>query len=66
VPVYPYDVALVHAALNDAPAALDALEQAFRDRDPTLVNLRHDPRLESLRRIPATRQLVAQMRFPQL
>jgi len=66
VPVYPYDVALVHAALNDAPAALDALEQAFRDRDPTLVNLRHDPRLEGLRANPRYRQLVAQMRFPQL
>ena len=65
-PIYPYDVALVYAASNDIPRALDALDQAFASRDPTMVNLRHDPRLDALRSEARYRQLVTSMGFPQL
>jgi serine/threonine protein kinase/tetratricopeptide (TPR) repeat protein len=65
-PVYPYDVALVHAALNDADQAIAALERAFVERDSTMVNLRHDPRFDSLRTDGRYQELVAKMRFPQL
>jgi hypothetical protein len=64
--VYPYDVALVFAALKQPDDALAALERAFSERDPTMVNLRHDPRFDSLRAEPRYQRLVAQMRFPQL
>ena len=64
--VYPYDVALVYAALNEPDAALAALERAFRERDSTMVNLRHDPRFDALRSDSRYQQLVALMRFPQL
>ena len=64
--VYPYDVALVHAALNEPDAALAALERAFQERDSTMVNLRHDPRLDSVRGDTRYQRLVEQMRFPQL
>jgi serine/threonine-protein kinase len=64
--VYAYDVALVHAALNQPDQAIAALERAFKERDPTMVNLRHDPRFDSLRSDPRFHQIIAQMRFPQL
>jgi eukaryotic-like serine/threonine-protein kinase len=64
--VYPYDIALVHAALNQPNAALAALERAFQERDSTMVNLRHDPRLDSVRADTRYQRLVEQMRFPQL
>ena len=61
---YPYDAALVYVALNLPDQALDALERAFSERDPTMVNLRHDPRLAALRGDVRYQRLVAQMRFP--
>jgi len=62
--IYAYDVALVFAALNQRDEAFAALERAFRDRDPTMVNLKHDPRFDPLRSDPRYARLVAQMRFP--
>jgi TolB-like protein/Tfp pilus assembly protein PilF len=62
--VYPYDLALVLTVLNRPEAALDALEEAYRQRDPTMVNLKHDPRLEPLRTRPRFAQLLSLMRFP--
>jgi tetratricopeptide (TPR) repeat protein len=64
--VYPYDVALVYAALHEPDEALSALERAFQERDSTMVNLRHDPRFDSLRSDPRYQRLLGQMRFPQL
>lgn len=60
-----YDVALVHVGLNEPDQALIELERAFLDRDPTMVNLRHDPRLHLLGADSRYQRLVAQMRFPQ-
>jgi hypothetical protein len=38
-----YFDALVHAGLGDGPAALDALEQAWQERDSMLRELKVDP-----------------------
>jgi tetratricopeptide (TPR) repeat protein len=60
---YPYDEALVLTALGKTAAALDALDRAFAQRDPTLVNLKHDPRFDALRSDPRYGKLLALMRF---
>jgi TolB-like protein/Tfp pilus assembly protein PilF len=60
---YPYDLAVVYAALERRDDALDALDRAFRERDPTMVNLRHDPRLDALRSDPRFIRLVGLMNF---
>jgi len=62
--VYQYDVALVYAALGRREMALDALEAAFSARDPTMVNLKHDPRLDTLRSEPRFKHLQESMNFP--
>jgi eukaryotic-like serine/threonine-protein kinase len=62
--VYPYDLALVYAALKQPNDALAALERAFQEHDATMVNLRHDPRFDLVRAEPRYQRLVAQMRFP--
>jgi TolB-like protein/tetratricopeptide (TPR) repeat protein len=62
--VYPYDLALVLTALRRPGEALTALERAYDERDATMLNLRHDPRLDSLRPDPRYRALLAKMRFP--
>jgi serine/threonine-protein kinase len=63
---HPYDLALVHAALGARDDAFAALQRAFDERDSTMVNLRHDPRFDSLRTDDRFGRLVAQMRFPPL
>ena len=61
---YEYDDALVLTALQKTDAAFDALNRAYEERDPTLVNLKHDPRLDALRSDSRYARLVALMRFP--
>jgi TolB-like protein/Tfp pilus assembly protein PilF len=60
---YPYDEALVLTALGKPGDALDALDRAFAQRDPTLVNLKHDPRFDGLRSDPRYGKLLALMGF---
>jgi hypothetical protein len=60
--VSPYCLAWVHAALNDRPAALAALESAYEDRSERLVNsdyggLRTDPAWSNLRGDPRFEEL---------
>jgi tetratricopeptide (TPR) repeat protein len=62
--MYPYDEALVLTALGRTDAALDALDRAFDERDSTMVNLKHDPRLAALHSNPRFNRLVLSMRFP--
>jgi tetratricopeptide (TPR) repeat protein len=47
--VSPYAVSLIYVALEDKEAALQTLEQAFREHDENFVHLRVDPRLDPLR-----------------
>jgi eukaryotic-like serine/threonine-protein kinase len=47
--VSPYAVSLIYVALDDKEAALQMLEQAFREHDENFVHLRVDPRLDPLR-----------------
>lgn len=62
--VYPYDVALVLAALGRQQDALAALEEAYEQRDSTLVNLKHDPRFDAIRGDSRFVGLLRRMRFP--
>lgn len=57
--VPPMAFALIHAALNEPDAALDALEDALAVRDTHLLGLKEDPDFESLRDEPRFQQLVA-------
>lgn len=60
--VSPYDLATVHAALRDIPAALAALEQAEEHRCGWLpLWLRHDPKFDSLRRESRFQRLCARI-----
>jgi serine/threonine-protein kinase len=50
--VRPRDLAYLHLGFGRQPAALDAFESAFDERDPSLVWLTVDPRVDALRRQP--------------
>ena len=62
--LYQYDVALAYTALKRPDEALAALERAYEGRDSDMVNLKHDPRFDSLRSNVRYVRLLAQMRFP--
>ena len=49
MPASAYDIALIHAALGEHDLALASLEQAYRERAFQLVELKVDPRFDSLR-----------------
>ncbi len=61
--VPPYALASVHARLGDREAALDALEQAHRERDRAMVYLNVNPRFDLLRDDPRFQELVRRMRL---
>ncbi|HEV7768951.1 MAG TPA: protein kinase [Thermoanaerobaculia bacterium] len=56
--VSPYDIAVIHAGLGDARAAIEQLQAAREDRSPWMVFLPVDPRLDSLRGEPAFTEIV--------
>jgi tetratricopeptide (TPR) repeat protein/TolB-like protein len=60
----PRDLAYVSLALNDTSGALDLFSQAFDDRDPSLVWLGVDPRLDPVRRDPRFHQLLKRIGLP--
>ncbi|HUP59863.1 MAG TPA: protein kinase [Thermoanaerobaculia bacterium] len=47
--ISPYDIAVIHAGLGDAPRALEHLRAALEDRSAWMVFLNVDPRLDPLR-----------------
>ena len=53
-----YHLALAYAGLGDADAALTSLEQAVVDRDPAVINVAVDPRLEPMRSDPGMIRLI--------
>jgi TolB-like protein len=59
-----YDVAVIHAALGDRPAAVDWLRRALRERSAMLVNIGWDPRFDTLRDDPGLRAITAAMQLP--
>ncbi|HLK48755.1 MAG TPA: tetratricopeptide repeat protein, partial [Bryobacteraceae bacterium] len=59
--VLPYLPAVIYAGLGEPDEALAWLERAFEDRDPYLVWIRTDPRLDSLRDRPQFENLLARI-----
>src|SRR5262249_21521823 len=59
--VSPYAISLIYVALNERDSAFQALGQAFREHDETLIHLRVDPRLDPIRSDPRFRQLLQQI-----
>lgn len=62
VPAFP--IAIVHAGLGRTKDALDWLDKAYDQRDPGMVWLKVDPRLDGLRSDSRFQSLVARLRFP--
>jgi serine/threonine protein kinase/tetratricopeptide (TPR) repeat protein len=62
--LYPYDLALVYTALGKTEDAFSALDRGFTEHDPTMVNLKHDPRLAPLHSDSRYGRLLDRMRFP--
>lgn len=62
--VAPTSIALVHIALHENQAALDLLEQAYRDRDFELIGLLHGPTFKPLQSEPRYQELVHKIGLP--
>lgn len=60
-----YQIALVHIGLNETDAAMEALDQAYRERSTLMSYLKMDPRLDPLRSNPRFQELLRKMNFPQ-
>jgi len=56
-----YEMALIYVALGQGDQALELLEQAYRERSSSLVLLKVDPRLDSLRLDPRFTALLEKM-----
>lgn len=56
-----YQIAKVHLALGEVPAALARLERAYADRAHAMAYLRVDPQLRALAEDPRFQRLVAQV-----
>ncbi|HZI87558.1 MAG TPA: protein kinase [Pyrinomonadaceae bacterium] len=54
----PFEMALIHAALDEKDQAFALLEKSYEDRYPWLIHLRVDPRLDPLRSDPRFDDLV--------
>jgi TolB-like protein len=59
--VSPYYLAVAYAALGDADTAFRMLTRAGADRDPALLNLGVDPRLDTLRSDPRCAEIVRRL-----
>jgi Flp pilus assembly protein TadD len=64
--VSPYWLAMLHAGMGQADAALEALEDACRQRDLWLVWLRTEPRFDALRGHPRFQELLRRTTSPRL
>ena len=61
--VCPYEMATAHAVLGDKDEAIEWLRRGFRERSGCIVDLKTDPRLDSLRSDPKFNQLLRQVGF---
>ncbi|HYO77529.1 MAG TPA: tetratricopeptide repeat protein, partial [Thermoanaerobaculia bacterium] len=57
--ISPYDIAVIHAGLGDAPSAIAQLRKALEDRSAWMVFLNVDPRLDAVRDEPAFAEIAA-------
>jgi len=61
--VAPHYSAMIHAALGEKEQALDALEQAYKERDGSLAWLKVDDAFDSLREEPRFQELLRRVGF---
>ncbi|MEO8438615.1 MAG: hypothetical protein ABI540_00175, partial [Spartobacteria bacterium] len=54
-----FTFALAHIAVGDNEKAIDDLEQAYREHDPNIVDIKVDPVFDPLRGHPRFERLVA-------
>ena len=59
-----YIVAVFHAAKGDVEGGLAKLESSYELREPHIVMIKTDPRLDSLRDNPRFQQLLKKIGFP--
>jgi tetratricopeptide (TPR) repeat protein len=60
-----YEIASLHARLDDTDKAMDSLEKAYEARDKGLVGLLTDKEFDKLRLNPKFIELIKKMGFPQ-
>lgn len=63
--VPPYFPALVLAGLGESDRVLDRLEQAYREGDTMLRDLKADPQWDPMRSLPRFEQLMRKMAYPE-
>ncbi len=63
--VLPYGFAVIHTGLGEIDEALQWLERAYMDRNPWMVYLQVEPRLDPLRADPRFQDLLRRMNFPE-
>jgi TolB-like protein/DNA-binding winged helix-turn-helix (wHTH) protein/cytochrome c-type biogenesis protein CcmH/NrfG len=61
----PYSIATLYAASGEQEKALDLLERGYVQHDSKLLELKVDPRLDSLRSSPRFQHLLRRMNFPE-
>ena len=59
-----YWLAVVYAALGQPKAAVNSLEAAFREKDPSLTALGVDPMIDPIRSQPKVRDLLDALKLP--
>jgi serine/threonine-protein kinase len=59
------DLAYIRLAFGDRAGALDAFDRALEERDPTLVWLGVDPRVDALREYPRFTAMLKQLGLPE-
>ena len=59
----PYNIASIYAVLGEFDRAFECLERAFQARSPELVKLKVDPSLDNLRSDPRFQDLLARVGF---
>ena len=63
--VSPYNIAQIHARLQEKDQALAWLEQAFSERDSQLTYVKVDPAFDEIRSDPHFQQLLERLALPQ-
>jgi serine/threonine protein kinase/tetratricopeptide (TPR) repeat protein len=59
-----YEIASLHARLDDTKKAIESLEKAYEKRDKSLTGLLSDDAFEKLRSDPRFIEIIKKMRFP--